>query len=66
MQSCVYNNTDQNASIEHVLPKILYGPRGGWRINHWQNNVHGERSAHFSNELLCPCEAVDLFLKQGA
>lgn len=56
----------KNPGIEYVFPNILYKLWCGWKINHWQNNVHGERSAPFSTELICPCDAVDLFLKQGA
>lgn len=53
-----------NRSCRKTKKKIVYKPRCGWKINHWQNNVRGERSAHFYTALFCPCEAVDLFLKQ--
>lgn len=68
VQTCVwyYRFAPKTTSTEHVLAKnlILY-KWCGRKINHWQNNVRGERSAHFSTELFCPCKAAALFLKQG-
>ena len=51
----------KTSSIEYVLPKTLY-KWCGWKINHWQCTMFMERSA----QLLCPCKATSLFLKQDA
>lgn len=75
----VSNNTDplqrKNPSIENVLQTFysfffFFCTSPGWvgkKINHWRNNIHEAwGSAHLSTKMFCPCEAVDLFLKQGA